>query len=480
MWKVSEALRRVWEVRHASERGGNTAGRGRGPERKTQVPSRWRWTTGLNAGLLLLLVAAGCGIPTTALPDRAERMTRGYTYYLDGAGGGKVLHNWVGGVREGLLDAGYDGAGEVFPWETGLGLVVDQVVSERYKRKKAEELAPRIAAYEAEHPGAPVTLMGLSAGTAVAAFALEAIPEDVRVANVVMLSGSLSSTYDLTTALRRVDGKMYVFTSEKDGVLGFFLPFAGTADRAKGTNETIGLHGVVMPSNPSEETRRQYGKIIEVPWTPQFEAYGHYGRHEDSVSARFIEAVVAPLVVTTTRRFGATEAEIAGGIPNPDYTRWNGFAVGSYVVFEGQQEADGIQEPIRVKVTLISQDAYRLTIERVFEALGDDKGQPLLNRHFYVAATIRPEAHPATHPQAILRELPAKAYDVDGQQFVGRGQEIRANGTFPEWGSDLVANVYSSPLIPGGLLDLDLRTHKNGKPVTITGRVVRMHVEHQP
>jgi len=425
----------------------------------------------------LLALAAGCTGLATQMPDRTARLSRGYTYYLDGAGGGKLFRNWAGGVRKGLLDAGYDGAGEMFAWETGLGLVADQVADESYKRKKAGELALRIVAYKAEHPEAPVTLMGLSAGTAVAAFALEALPESVRVANVVMLSGSLSSAYDLTRALQRVDGKMYVFTSEKDAVLGFFLPFAGTADRAKGTNETIGLRGVVMPSNPSEETRRQYAKIVEVPWTTQFAAYGHHGGHTDSVSARFIEAVVAPLVATTTTRFAAAAAETAGGLRNPDYARWADFAVGSYAVFEGHQEMEGDREPVRVKVALVTKDAQRLTVERAFEALGNYKGQPPLNRRFYVAATIRPEAHPATHPQAILRDLPAKTFDVAGHLFVGRGQEIRAEGAFPEWGSDLVAETYTDPRVPGGLLEVNLHTHKGGRPVAITGRIVQVHVE---
>ncbi len=123
----------------------------------------------------ILSLAGSFGCAPTA-PDREVRMTRGYVYYLDGAGGGGALKNYSGGVRKGLVDAGYDGSGEMFRWQTDLGVGADQVASESYKRSKARKLAKQIQEYKQEHPNAPVTLMGLSAGTAIAVFALEKLP----------------------------------------------------------------------------------------------------------------------------------------------------------------------------------------------------------------------------------------------------------------------------------------------------------------
>ena len=88
-----------------------------------------------------LLFCAGC---TSTMPDRDVRMTRAYIYYLDGAGGAGVIRNWSRGVRKGFLDAGYDGAGEVFVWQTRLGIAADQLADVRYKRSKAAELAAAI------------------------------------------------------------------------------------------------------------------------------------------------------------------------------------------------------------------------------------------------------------------------------------------------------------------------------------------------
>ena len=431
----------------------------------------WRVKT-LLVAVIAYASLSGC---SQVAPDRDVRMARGYVYYLDGAGGGGLM-NWSGGVREGLVAAGYDGAGEMFSWETGMGVVADQTSSESYKRGKAAALAEKIRAYTHSHRGAPVTLMGLSAGTAVAVFTLEALPLGHDVDNVVLLSGSLSAGYDLTKALHHVRGRLYVFTSPKDAVLGFLLPFAGTADRASGPADTIGKHGVKMPANPSYETRREYGKVVEVPWNEKFKAYGHAGGHTDSVKARFIEAVVAPLVLARTAPFSDNAAETAGEVPNPDFTRWAAFAPGSYVVFEGYQEIDGVREPIRLKATLVAKEADRLTVERVFEPLGAATSQPPLNRRFFVAATIKPAEHPLTHPQAKIRDLAAEEIDVAGRRLACQGREVQAAAGFVEWGSDVQATVYSNSEVPGGSVKIDLRTHMEGRPAAFAGRVVEMSV----
>jgi pimeloyl-ACP methyl ester carboxylesterase len=225
-------------------------------------------------------------------------MERGYYYYLDGAGGGGIT-NWSGGVRRGLQRNGYDGSGEMFTWQTGLGALADQTAGNSYKRRKAAALARRLVEYRRQHPDAPVTMIGLSAGTALTVFALESLPGDVVVENVFLLSGSLSATYDLTEALRHVRGKMYVTTSRRDAVLTALVPLAGTADRGSGTTATIGVQGPQLPSGASAEARRVYNsKLVVMPWRSEFARYGNFGGHTDTVATAFIEHYVAPQVAT--------------------------------------------------------------------------------------------------------------------------------------------------------------------------------------
>jgi pimeloyl-ACP methyl ester carboxylesterase len=416
----------------------------------------------------------GC---TSTAPDRAVRMTRGYVYFLDGAGGGGALKNYSGGVRQGLVDAGYDGAGEMFTWQTGLGVGADQIASESYKRGKARQLAKRIDEYQREHPNAPVTLIGLSAGTVIAVYALEELPEGASVDTVILLAGSLSADYKLTNALQRVRGKLYSFSSEKDAMLRFLLPLAGTADRARGTNATIGLAGVRMPSDPSAETRLQYQKLVEVPWNDEFKDYGHYGGHTDPVKAAFVQAVLAPLVMAANAQYVATAADTAGEVENPEFAAWARFGAGSWALFEGFEEVDGRRELLRVTVTLVSRFSDRLFVRRAYEALGASASQPPANREFFVTSTIDASGDPRTHPEARISTLPKKAFTLAGRSLECAGVAVQCPASFPEWGTGVDATIYSRPDIPGGIVKLDLRTHTAGRAVRYDVDLADYHIQ---
>lgn len=247
----------------------------------------------------LVLVAAACASKPTGLPrplaNRAEREKHSYIYYLDGAGGGTAKKNWAGGVEQGFLEAGYPGAGELFSWETGKGLNADQTASVEYKRQKARELAKSIQQRVEKYPGVPVDLLGFSAGTAEVVFAMEALPEKVQIDTVVLLGASISHDYDLTEMLKRLKGKMYVYTSTHDRMVGFFMKFSGSADR-KYHDAGADIHGFVLPNGATDETRRLYAeKIVNIKWNKEFEKDGDRGHHFDNVKMEFIRDQVAPL-----------------------------------------------------------------------------------------------------------------------------------------------------------------------------------------
>ncbi len=246
---------------------------------------------------LMAVCAVGCapvGLPEQ-LPNRAERMQHGYLYYFDGAGGGTAKKNWSEGVKDGLVEGGYDGAGEMFTWETGDGLIADQDASVAFKRGKAKEAAAKIVSHRKEYPEPPIDILGFSAGTAVAIFALEYLPESVQVDDMVLLGTSISRDYDMTKALKRVKGHVYIYTSTQDRMLGFLMPFSGTADR-KYDDPGAGITGFVLPTGASAATRKLYKeKIITIPWTDKMEKEGDYGRHFDNVKMEFIRDQVTPL-----------------------------------------------------------------------------------------------------------------------------------------------------------------------------------------
>lgn len=254
--------------------------------------------------LALLPITLPGMVGCTMLPHRTDaRVSLGKVFFLDAAGGGSVLTNWGHGVMVGLQAGGYAGDFESFPWQTGLGVLPDQGASVSYKRAKAKDLAHEISQFGARHPGVPVHLIGLSAGTAVAIFALEELSETNKVENVVFLGSSLSNHYDLTQSLQRVRGRVYVFTSEHDAILGIAVPIFGTADRKYCGACAVGLHGFHLPLDATSETRELYGKIENIEWRSEFAKTGNLGGHTDTVKSEFVTAHIAPLLTGNGPRF---------------------------------------------------------------------------------------------------------------------------------------------------------------------------------
>ncbi len=266
-------------------------------------------------GLLMIALSVGCASKSTwngqFQADRKERLKHGCVFYLDGAGGGTMKSNYAEGVVQGMLDAGYKGAGDMISWQTGRGLIADQSASVAYKRGQAKEEALQIQAYQKKHPGAPVGLLGFSAGTAQAIFALETLPETAPVDHVVLLGTSISHDYDLTEALKRVKNKLYIFTSPHDRMLGTLMPLSGTADR-KFDDPGAGIKGFVLPAGASAVTRKLYAdKIVTIPYSKDFRKDGDKGRHFDNVKKEFIRDEVAPLLMGKLARSTSNSSLVA-------------------------------------------------------------------------------------------------------------------------------------------------------------------------
>ncbi len=268
---------------------------------KRQTLSRFTPLVRSALGLLLVASFSGCASkPISDLKyraDRKERLAHGCTFYFDGAGGGTKKSNYALGVVQGMLEAGYRGAGENVSWETDKGLMADQDASVAYKRSKANGGAASIQAYQKNHPGAPVNLLGFSAGTAEAIFALEALPATAQVDHIVLLGTSISRDYDMTEALKRVKHKLYIFTSTHDRMVGTMMKFSGTADR-KFHDPGAGIKGFVLPAGASAATRKLYAeKIVTIPYSEDFLKDGDKGHHFDNVKKEFIRDHVAPLLM---------------------------------------------------------------------------------------------------------------------------------------------------------------------------------------
>ncbi len=260
----------------------------------------------LFALVLLAMPLSGCGKAVTFIANTGNPAF-GLTIYVGGAG---PIGN-VGSldVPAGLQDARYQGAIEVFPWQ-GFTHAGDQMNLSR-NRSKGVELSNKIRDYRRQYPNKKINIVALSAGTGIAAFALEYLPEDVKIDNGVFLACSMSSRYDLTRALRRLNGKLYVIYSDSDPILRNVVWYTGTVDRASPEDGIAGLRGFRLPDIKGPDTERQYAKVINVPWRIDFAGAGYDGGHIDCTSREFVRRYIGPIFVGNDESLVGREGRLA-------------------------------------------------------------------------------------------------------------------------------------------------------------------------
>jgi len=246
----------------------------------------------------LLLLAGGCESQRT----RLRREAFGKVYYLDGAGN---LGFGQDTVPSALRAAGFRGHVENIIWTTFTGPLGDQLIRVN-ARAHADQLARKIVKYRRRHRDTVLNLIGLSAGTGVAVWAVEALPGGMTVDNMVLLGSSLSNNYDLTKCLKHVKGAVFVVHSPRDGVLAGLVPLTGTIDGQFFT-QPAGLVGMKVPARATEQTSTLYReKVRNIQWRHSFQAYGYAGGHTDSTSYRFVKYMIAQRMLGIGHRTSTT------------------------------------------------------------------------------------------------------------------------------------------------------------------------------
>ena len=236
----------------------------------------------------LALSATGCG--TVSYSAKAEN---GITYYCPGAGNTDFGD---AGLRRGLESAGYKGEVAAYIWTISFNVALDQTL--RFNAKlKGQNLARIIESYIDKYPGKTVNLVGLSAGTGVAIWALENLKDGYNVDNVVLLSSSLWHRYDVGKAARHVKGKIYVYFSPNDAILAGPMKLFGTIDGvfAEDGAGAVGLH-----------TKGGADKVVNTGWKSEWSSYGYLGGHTDSTSSAFVKAVLSRHLLSASAAAAAT------------------------------------------------------------------------------------------------------------------------------------------------------------------------------
>jgi len=240
--------------------------------------------------MLLFLTSAGCqGI--SSAPFTSPDIPPGSTYvlHLPGMAGDATLdRKWMKALEEGGVAQHI----ALYDWtchDAGL----DALEAHDRNHDEASKVAAILSKRAANNPAGKIFLTAESAGAGVAIWALERLPTDVQVDDVLLVAAAVSPGYDLSAALRHVRGKMYYFSSVGDWyTLGMCTSIFGTMDGQK--SQAAGYVGFHRPlaADPT-----QYAKLVEIKYDPAWAQWGDFGGHTGGMAVPFAREVIVPLLL---------------------------------------------------------------------------------------------------------------------------------------------------------------------------------------
>ena len=229
-------------------------------------------------------VAMGCEPRQITISDRFTE--KGLVIVLPGIDG-RTPHNEA--ICRTVVDEGVEAAVELYDWTTPLDLLGNQTNYHR-NRRVSRKLASRIVRYREDHPNGRVVLIGHSAGTGIAVWAAEALPDGMQIDRIVMLASSLSPTYDLSKVLGHLRNGIVSFYSARDiELLGAGTTLFGTVDRKN--TEAAGKVGFQLALAGA----RGAG-VRQIAWQPRMSEMGYHGDHFSCCAEKFIGSWVLPLI----------------------------------------------------------------------------------------------------------------------------------------------------------------------------------------
>ena len=198
-----------------------------------------------------------------------------------------VRNGWPWGLRW----AGLPHRIEAFPWQQGLwaALCFADLWRTRHHRRSADRLAQRIREIRQEYPRAPLHLLAHSAGTGIAAYALEQLDSAAgeTVTSAAFVASGLSPGYDLSPAIRACERGLFALGSRLDLLtLGLGTTLLGTVDRCH--RPAAGCVGFRAPSDPVAAA-----KFTQCFWTPNDLRQGWLGEHLTGASPGLARGTLA-------------------------------------------------------------------------------------------------------------------------------------------------------------------------------------------
>lgn len=239
------------------------------------VYSRW-----IVAGVLFCQ-ACGCSSATKATTQQA---VGGEVVLIPGIAG---RESHLRGVEKGLREAGISRDIDIFTWGSSPLLAISNLIDLPANQKRAEAFAARLVAFRRAHPNEPLTLVGFSGGGGLAVLCAELLPDGIMLDRIILVAGAISQDYDLSKVLSHCQDGLVNFYSERDAIVGWGTAVFGTIDRKQVFS--AGHSGFV---DKDGRLRRQ-DKLVQIPWSPDWTQYGHYGGHIGYLSPSWARHILA-------------------------------------------------------------------------------------------------------------------------------------------------------------------------------------------
>jgi len=239
----------------------------------------------LIACILFTATLPSCIVPPKPIESNRQR----HVLILPGIGGSPIGLSDTQALRSQIEREMPDVSAQVWDWtalERTISISgIDNLTNYDRNRRRASVLARDIEAWTRRHPGSPLYLLALSGGAGIAVFACEELPPDETLEGIILVSGGVSPTYDLTHALAHTQLGIFNYYSHKDvHVLRDVTTRHGTMDRRHGP--AVGYAGFDF----------HHPKLFQLAWDPSMRSLGNWGGHSSGLRPAFARRYFLPLL----------------------------------------------------------------------------------------------------------------------------------------------------------------------------------------
>ena len=240
----------------------------------------------LIACILFTAALPSCMVPPKPIESNRQR----HVLILPGIGGSPIGLSDTQSLRSQIEREMPDVSAQVWDWtaiERTISIKkLDNLTNYARNRHRASVLARDIECWTRRHPGSPLYLLAQSGGAGIALFACEELPPDITLEGIILVSGGVSTTYDLAHALDHTRLGIFNYYSPRDvRVLRDLTTRHGTMDRVKGP--AIGYTGFDA----------EHFKLFQLAWDPSMSSLGNRGGHCSGLRPEFVRQYFFPLLM---------------------------------------------------------------------------------------------------------------------------------------------------------------------------------------